>query len=217
MRRRWPTSSASPRCSARRSRAPSPRSAWSAPTSSATTCAPSTPRRDRRSRRAGGRLRRAARPRAPPCSTAPASRAERRRFERSVDARYERQSYELSMPVPPRTLDAAALAEIAEAFHDRHRADLRPRQPRRAGAARQRARHRHRRHPAAADPRQDRPPPAPTPIKAQRRVWFRDDRRGQRRDLRPRTACRPASWRRARPSSSRWSPPFLFRRAGRRA
>ena len=26
-----------------------------------------------------------------------------------------------SIPVPPRALDAAALAEIAEAFHDRHR------------------------------------------------------------------------------------------------
>ena len=47
---------------------------------------------------------------------------ERRRFERSVDARYERQSYELAVPVPSRALDAAALAEIAEAFHDRHRA-----------------------------------------------------------------------------------------------
>ena len=47
---------------------------------------------------------------------------DRRRFERSFDARYERQSYELSVPVPPRALDAAALAEIAEAFHRRHRA-----------------------------------------------------------------------------------------------
>ena len=46
---------------------------------------------------------------------------ERRRFERSVDARYERQSYELSIPVPSRALDPAALAEIAAAFHDRHR------------------------------------------------------------------------------------------------
>ncbi|HZT46738.1 MAG TPA: hydantoinase/oxoprolinase family protein [Hyphomicrobiaceae bacterium] len=47
---------------------------------------------------------------------------ERRRFQRSVDARYERQSYELTVPVPPGTLDAAALQAIAEAFHDRHRA-----------------------------------------------------------------------------------------------
>ena len=31
---------------------------------------------------------------------------ERRRFERSVDARYERQSYELPIPVPARALDA---------------------------------------------------------------------------------------------------------------
>ena len=46
---------------------------------------------------------------------------EQRRFERSVDARYERQSYELSIATPPRALDAAALAEIADAFHDRHR------------------------------------------------------------------------------------------------
>jgi len=47
---------------------------------------------------------------------------ERRRFERAVDARYERQSYELAIPVPPRALDTAALTEIAEAFHARHRA-----------------------------------------------------------------------------------------------
>jgi N-methylhydantoinase A len=45
---------------------------------------------------------------------------ERRRFERSVDVRYARQSYELSVPVPPRAVDAAALDEIAEVFHDRH-------------------------------------------------------------------------------------------------
>jgi N-methylhydantoinase A len=44
-----------------------------------------------------------------------------RRFERSIDARYARQSYELAVPVPPRAIDAAALGEIAEAFHDRHR------------------------------------------------------------------------------------------------
>ena len=46
---------------------------------------------------------------------------ERRRFARSIDARYERQSYDLPIPVPLRPLDAAALVEIAEAFHDRHR------------------------------------------------------------------------------------------------
>ena len=46
--------------------------------------------------------------------------AARRRFERAVDARYPRQSHELVIPVPPRSVDAAALAEIAAAFHDRH-------------------------------------------------------------------------------------------------
>jgi N-methylhydantoinase A len=45
----------------------------------------------------------------------------RRRFERSVDARYPRQSHELVVPVPLRAIDAAALAEIAATFHDRHR------------------------------------------------------------------------------------------------
>jgi N-methylhydantoinase A len=44
-----------------------------------------------------------------------------RRFERSVDARYARQSYELVVPVPARRFDAAALEEIADGFHDRHR------------------------------------------------------------------------------------------------
>jgi N-methylhydantoinase A len=43
-----------------------------------------------------------------------------RRFERSVDARYPRQSHELMVPVPPRALDPAALEEIAATFHDRH-------------------------------------------------------------------------------------------------
>jgi N-methylhydantoinase A len=47
--------------------------------------------------------------------------APRRRFERSVDARYERQSYELSIPVPAGGLDQAMLGAIAESFHDRHR------------------------------------------------------------------------------------------------
>jgi N-methylhydantoinase A len=45
----------------------------------------------------------------------------RQRFERSVDARYARQSYELSVPVPPGALDPLRLAQIAEAFHDLHR------------------------------------------------------------------------------------------------
>ncbi len=47
--------------------------------------------------------------------------AARRRFARAVEARYERQSYELSVAVPPGALDAARLAQMAEAFHDLHR------------------------------------------------------------------------------------------------
>ncbi len=46
---------------------------------------------------------------------------ERRRFVRTLDARYERQSYELAIPAPGRGIDREALAAIAEAFHDRHR------------------------------------------------------------------------------------------------
>src|SRR5262245_39791662 len=41
---------------------------------------------------------------------------ERRRFERAVDARYPRQSHELAVPVPARSVDAAALEEIAKGF-----------------------------------------------------------------------------------------------------
>src|SRR5262245_47298577 len=44
----------------------------------------------------------------------------RRRFVRSLDARYARQSYELAVPVPAGPLDSGALAAIAEAFHVRH-------------------------------------------------------------------------------------------------
>lgn len=47
--------------------------------------------------------------------------AERRRFVRTVDARYARQSYELSVPVPDGPLGPEALAAIADAFHERHR------------------------------------------------------------------------------------------------
>jgi N-methylhydantoinase A len=47
---------------------------------------------------------------------------DRRRFERSVDARYRRQSYELSVPVAPDPVGRATLAKIAEDFHQRHRA-----------------------------------------------------------------------------------------------
>jgi N-methylhydantoinase A len=43
-----------------------------------------------------------------------------RRFERFVDARYARQSFELVVQVPTRPVDCAALEKIAETFHDRH-------------------------------------------------------------------------------------------------
>jgi N-methylhydantoinase A len=46
--------------------------------------------------------------------------AGRRRFDRSVDARYAGQSYELNVPVAGGTVDAAAIGGIAEAFHARH-------------------------------------------------------------------------------------------------
>ena len=39
----------------------------------------------------------------------------------TVDARYERQSYELAIPLPQGALDSAALGVVAETFHDRHR------------------------------------------------------------------------------------------------
>ncbi|MBV8827006.1 MAG: hydantoinase/oxoprolinase family protein [Hyphomicrobiales bacterium] len=45
----------------------------------------------------------------------------RRRLARAVDARYERQSYELAVPVPSSRLDAATLGAIAQSFHERHR------------------------------------------------------------------------------------------------
>jgi N-methylhydantoinase A len=44
----------------------------------------------------------------------------RRRFERSVDARYARQSYELLIPAPSRPIDPSAIKKLAESFHDRH-------------------------------------------------------------------------------------------------
>jgi N-methylhydantoinase A len=47
--------------------------------------------------------------------------AAQRHFERSVDARYARQSYELAVPVPAGPLARARIAQIAEAFHDLHR------------------------------------------------------------------------------------------------
>jgi N-methylhydantoinase A len=45
---------------------------------------------------------------------------ERRRFARSVDARYPRQSHELEVPVACGSIEAATLGQIADAFHERH-------------------------------------------------------------------------------------------------
>jgi N-methylhydantoinase A len=45
---------------------------------------------------------------------------DRRRFVRAVDARYERQSYELTVPLSERLFDSEALGEVAEKFHQRH-------------------------------------------------------------------------------------------------
>ena len=45
---------------------------------------------------------------------------ERRRFARSVDARYPRQSHELEVPVACGCIEPATLAQIADAFHERH-------------------------------------------------------------------------------------------------
>jgi N-methylhydantoinase A len=47
--------------------------------------------------------------------------AERRRFERGVDARYQRQSYELYVPVAAPPFSEATMADIARDFHHRHR------------------------------------------------------------------------------------------------
>ena len=47
-------------------------------------------------------------------------KADRRRFDHSVDARYAGQSYELNVPVADGTIDTAAIGKIAEAFHVRH-------------------------------------------------------------------------------------------------
>ncbi|MFO1162518.1 MAG: hydantoinase/oxoprolinase family protein [Reyranellaceae bacterium] len=46
--------------------------------------------------------------------------AGRRRFDRSVDARYAGQSYELNVPVAGGAIDAKAIGAIAEAFHAKH-------------------------------------------------------------------------------------------------
>jgi N-methylhydantoinase A len=47
--------------------------------------------------------------------------AGRRRLVRAVDARYERQSYELTIPLTRSFFDRDALGEVAESFHRRHR------------------------------------------------------------------------------------------------
>ncbi|MGI9423389.1 MAG: hydantoinase/oxoprolinase family protein [Hyphomicrobiaceae bacterium] len=47
--------------------------------------------------------------------------AERRRFERSADARYERQSYEITVPVEAGEMTPQTINSIAQSFHDRHR------------------------------------------------------------------------------------------------
>ncbi|MBO0740820.1 MAG: hydantoinase/oxoprolinase family protein [Hyphomicrobiaceae bacterium] len=98
---------------------------------------------------------------------------ERRRFARSFDARYERQSYELAVPLPPRVIDRAALGEIAEAFHVRHRAtyghDNRA-EPVQLVSARVSAI-------GTMPPLAIRGTPAPAgsnALKGQRRVWFRE-------------------------------------------
>jgi N-methylhydantoinase A len=98
---------------------------------------------------------------------------EHRRFERSFDARYERQSYELTVPVPPRVLDRTALGEIAEAFNIRHRVtyghDNRA-EPVQLVSARVTAI-------GTMPPLAIRRKPAPAgsdALKGERRVWFRD-------------------------------------------
>ena len=107
---------------------------------------------------------------------------EQRRFERSVDARYARQSFELVVPVPPRPIDDAALAEIAAAFHDRHLHtyghDNRG-EPVQIVSVRLAA--------IGATPPlliRDQVAAARTDaVKSKRQVWFREDRHGRGRDL----------------------------------
>ena len=98
--------------------------------------------------------------------------AQNRRFERSVDARYERQSYELSVAAPNSPIGSAAITAIANAFHDRHA---------------QTYGHDNRSEPVqfvslrvaaigAIPPlvlRQETAKLASNPVKARRRVWFR--------------------------------------------
>ncbi|AXH96860.1 hydantoinase/oxoprolinase family protein [Ornithinimicrobium avium] len=48
--------------------------------------------------------------------------ADQHRFQRTADLRYVGQAFEVRVPVPDDGLDAAAAEEVAEAFHDAHRA-----------------------------------------------------------------------------------------------
>ncbi len=48
--------------------------------------------------------------------------AEEHRFQRTADLRYVGQAFEVRVPVPDGTLDQAAAEEVADAFHDAHRA-----------------------------------------------------------------------------------------------
>ncbi len=48
--------------------------------------------------------------------------ADQHRFQRTADLRYVGQAFEVRVPVPEGELDAAAAQEVAEAFHDAHRA-----------------------------------------------------------------------------------------------
>ncbi len=90
--------------------------------------------------------------REPRCSIGPASRPSGGGSSAPSMRAIARQSYELSVPVPPRAVDQAALAEIAEAFHDRHLQTYGHDNRERAGADRQRSPRGDRRDRAADDP-----------------------------------------------------------------
>ncbi len=98
--------------------------------------------------------------------------AGRRRIERSVDVRYARQSYEISVPVDAGDVCAATIEKIAAMFHERHRVtyghDNRAEPVQlvnvRAVAVGEIPTLTIRQQPAAA---------ASDPVKAHRRVWFR--------------------------------------------
>ena len=99
---------------------------------------------------------------------------ERRRFERSVDARYARQSHELLVPVPPRPIDAAALER------DRaRRSTIVTCRPMATTIAASRCRSSAFASPRSARSRRwsirDTPAPSGTDaVKSKRQVWFRE-------------------------------------------